>query len=87
MCRKRTVSIPPGDIFCFREIYSIKRFSFCFALAQVFGQECEDPKYILIDEKLKEKFVDIHNELRNNFATGNHHLEMKDQIADMATMV
>lgn len=40
----------------------------------------------MIDENLKQKFLNIHNELRNNLAMGNND-KLSHEATDMATMV
>lgn len=54
---------------------------------QVFGPDCVDPIYIRIDPHLQRKFLNTHNELRNQQAMGEKGNILKPPVADMATMV
>lgn len=57
-------------------------------MQQVFGPECRNPAHVRIDERIKQIFLDIHNELRNHQALGkNENFLLKPHVADMSTMV
>lgn len=84
-CGKRPVS---KIVYAnFHSVLVFALYSVLCVSSQVLGSDCKNPIHVRIDDKLRQVFLDTHNELRNKKALAEHGSILNTQAADMATMV